>query len=112
MQDLPEDLVTVRPTVLVSVPRVYERIYAKIQQGLEAKGAPARQLFEAAEAVGWERFEAAQHRGKEPGAMAGLMWPVLRHLVADKLLARLGGRLRVAVSGGAPVSHRLMHCFP
>ena len=111
VQDLPEDLLTIRPTVLVSVPRIYERIYAKIQQGLEAKGAPARQLFEWAESLGWQRFEAAQHRGEPPGPAADMMWPVLRHLVADKLLERLGGRLRIAVSGGAPVSKKLMHCF-
>jgi long-chain acyl-CoA synthetase len=111
VQDLAEDLQTIRPTVLVSVPRVYERVYAKIQQQLEEKGTPARQLFETAEDVGWHRFEAAQHRGEAPGAMASVMWPVLRHLVADKLLARLGGRLRIAVSGGAPVSRKLMHCF-
>ena len=111
VQDLAEDLQTIRPTVLVSVPRVYERVYAKIQQQLEEKGTPARQLFETAEDVGWHRFEAAQHRGEAPGAMALVMWPVLRHLVAEKLLARLGGRLRIAVSGGAPVSRKLMHCF-
>ena len=111
VQDLAEDLVTIRPTVLVSVPRIYERVYARIQQGLEAKGAPARQLFAWAESVGWQRFEAAQHRGEPPGPAADIMWPVLRHLVADKLLERLGGRLRIAVSGGAPVSRKLMHCF-
>jgi long-chain acyl-CoA synthetase len=111
VQDLAEDLTTIRPTVLVSVPRIYERVYAKIQQGLEAKGAPARQLFAWAESAGWQRFEAAQHRGEPPGPAADLMWPVLRHLVADKLLERLGGRLRIAVSGGAPVSRKLMHCF-
>ncbi|WP_222622916.1 AMP-binding protein [Ramlibacter cellulosilyticus] len=91
--DLPEDLVAVRPTALVSVPRIYERLYAKIQQSLEAGGAPARQLFEWAESLGWRRFEAAQHRGEPPGALAELMWPVLHKLVAEKLLARLGGRL-------------------
>jgi long-chain acyl-CoA synthetase len=111
VQDLAEDLLTVRPTVLVSVPRIYERIYAKIQQDLQSRGAPARQLFEWAESIGWQRFESAQHRGEPPGAAAALMWPVLRHLVADKLLARLGGRLRIAVSGGAPISARLAHCF-
>lgn len=111
VQDLAEDLLTVRPTMLVSVPRVYERIYAKLQQGLEEKGMPARKLFEWAETLGWQRFEAAQHRGPEPGHAADMMWPVLRHLVADKILSRLGGRLRIAVSGGAPVSARLMHCF-
>jgi long-chain acyl-CoA synthetase len=111
VQDLAEDLQVVRPTMLVSVPRVYERIYAKLQQGLEEKGMAARKLFALAEQTGWRRFEAAQHRGEETGLAADLMWPVLRHLVADKLLSRLGGRLRIAVSGGAPVSARLMHCF-
>lgn len=111
VQDLAEDLQTIRPTMLVSVPRIYERVYARLQQGLEEKGAPAKALFARAEALGWRRFEAAQHRGEEPGALAEMMWPVLRHLVAEKLLAKLGGRLRIAVTGGAPMSPTLMHCF-
>ncbi|HET8747019.1 MAG TPA: AMP-binding protein [Ramlibacter sp.] len=45
------------------------------------------------------------------GPVAALMWPVLRHLVSERLLARLGGRLRLAVSGGAPMSRKLTHCF-
>lgn len=111
VQDLAEDLLTVKPTMLVSVPRIYERIYARVQQGLEAKGAPARKLFGWAEEIGWHRFEAAQHRADEPGRLEEMMWPVLRHLVADKLMAHLGGRLRIAVTGGAPMSPKLMHCF-
>jgi long-chain acyl-CoA synthetase len=111
VQDLAQDLETVQPTMLVSVPRIYERIYAKLQQQLEEKGAPARKLFEAASAIGWKRFEAEQHRGDGPGTLQELAWPVLRHLVADKLLSKLGGRLRIAVSGGAPVSSKLMHTF-
>lgn len=109
--DLPQDLATIRPTALVSVPRIYERVYARLQQELEAKGTPAKALFDWAEDIGWRRFEAAQHRGQEPGVVAEMMWPALRHLVADKILGRLGGRLRIAVSGGAPISGRLMHCF-
>lgn len=108
---LAEDLLAIRPTMLVSVPRIYERMYAKLQQGLEEKGALARTLFEWAEKVGWRRFEAAQHRGKEPGLLAEMMWPVLRQLVADKILGHLGGRLRIAISGGAALSPRLLHCF-
>ncbi|HSV51523.1 MAG TPA: long-chain fatty acid--CoA ligase [Burkholderiaceae bacterium] len=111
VQDLAQDLRTVRPTALVSVPRVYERIYARLQQELEARGAPAKALFEWAEDIGWRRFEAAQHRGRDAGLVADMMWPALRHLVADKILAHLGGRLRIAVSGGAPISARLMHSF-
>ncbi len=109
--DLPEDLLAVRPTVLVSVPRIYERAYARVQQQLAAKGALARALFERAEAAGWRRFEAMQGRGAAPGIAARLAWPVLRRLVADRILARLGGRLRIAVSGGAPLHPGISHCF-
>lgn len=111
VQDLAEDLLTVRPTALVSVPRIYERVYAKMQQSLAAKGAAAHQLFEWAQDIGWRRHEAEQHGGAAPGPLAALAWPALQRLVADKLHERLGGRLRIAVSGGAPVSARLMHCF-
>jgi long-chain acyl-CoA synthetase len=111
VQDLAEDLLTVRPTMLVSVPRIYERVYARLQHGLEAKGAVAKALFRWAQEIGWRRFEAAQHRGDKPGLIAAIAWPLLRHLVADKILSRLGGRLRLALSGGAPLSPKLSHCF-
>ena len=110
-QDLAEDLLVIRPTMLVSVPRIYERVYAKLQQGLEQKGAVARALFRWAEEIGWRRFEAAQHRGAAPGPIAQVLWPLLRRLVADKILSRLGGRLRIAMSGGAPLSPKLSRCF-
>lgn len=111
VQELAEDLLTIRPTMLVSVPRIYERVYAKLQQGLEQKGAPAKALFRWAEEIGWHRFEAAQHRGAAPGPIAQVLWPLLRHLVADRILSRLGGRLRIAMSGGAPLSPKLSRCF-
>jgi long-chain acyl-CoA synthetase len=111
VQELAEDLLAIRPSMLVSVPRIYERVYAKLQQGLEQKGAPARALFRWAEAIGWRRFEAAQHRGAAPGPIAQILWPLLRHLVADRILSRLGGRLRIAMSGGAPLSPKLSRCF-
>jgi len=96
--------------VLISVPRIYERVYAKVQQGLGEKGVPAQRLFQWAEEVGWQLFEAGQHH-EEPGMLARLMWPVLHHLVADKILSRLGGRLRLAVTGGAPLYGAISHCF-
>ncbi len=111
VQDLAEDLLVIRPTMLVSVPRIYERVYAKLQQALERKGAPAKALFRWAQAIGWRRFEAAQQRGAAPGLLAQMLWPLLRRSVADPILARLGGRLRIAMSGGAPLSPRLARCF-
>jgi long-chain acyl-CoA synthetase len=110
VRDLPADLLTVGPTVLISVPRIYERVYAKVQQGLAEKGAAAQKLFQWAEQAGWQCFEAAQ-RHERPGAVARLTWPVLRRVVADKILSRLGGRLRLAISGGAPLYGAISHCF-
>ncbi|WP_407897590.1 AMP-dependent synthetase/ligase [Ferrigenium sp. UT5] len=96
---LSEDLLTIRPTILVSVPRIYERVYAAIQTKLD-EGSPLKhKLFDLAVRTGWLRFLKAQGRGGWHPSF--LLWPVLQHLVAQKILARFGGRLRAAVSGGA-----------
>ena len=101
IQVLGEDLTAVRPTVLISVPRIYERVYRRIMSGLDSKGVLARSLFQLAAEVGWRRFERLQ--GRERWSPMQILWPVLRLLVARKILERLGGRLRVAVCGGAPL---------
>ena len=114
---LAEDLKTVRPTVLVSVPRIYERIHAKLLEKLSPT--PWKmQLYEAAQNKGWARFCAVQglpapaaSEGQAAGWMAALPWPVLQALVAKPLLAQFGGRVRVAVSGGAPLSPTIAKCF-
>ena len=115
VQQLGEDLKNVRPTVLVSVPRIYERIHAKLLEKL-APSPWKMQLFEAAQAQGWQRFCAAQklpapEATKAGGWMAALPWPLLQALVAKPLLAQLGGRVRVAVSGGAALSPTIARCF-
>jgi long-chain acyl-CoA synthetase len=113
---LAEDLKTVRPTVLVSVPRIYERVYGRLQQ-LLGEATPRARLFDWAQAVGWRRFRRAQQLpldGADATASAtfdALAWPLLRLLVARPLLAQFGGRIRVAVSGGAPLSPAIARCF-
>lgn len=112
---LAEDMKTQRPTILISVPRIYERVYAKLQQTL-GSGLKAW-LFEQAQAVGWRRFRRAQHlplTGTDANAselLDNLAWPLLKGLVASKIQAAFGGRLRVAVSGGAPLSPAIARCF-
>jgi long-chain acyl-CoA synthetase len=96
---LAEDLLTIRPNALVSVPRIYERVYAKVMAGLEDKGEKAKGLFNLAVNVGWRRF--LYRQGRASWCISLLMWPLLERLVAKKITDRLGGRLRVAVSGGA-----------
>lgn len=111
VDDLPEDLLTIRPTILIAVPRIFERFYAAVQQQLRDRGTLAQRLFEATVNVGWRRFEAAQGRGSAPTVWERLAWPLLRRLVADEILARLGGRLRLAISGGAPLYPSIARCF-
>ena len=109
VQTLGEDLQTIRPTLLISVPRIYERVYAAIKQKL-ADGPPARRkLFEFAVAVGWGRFQRQQGRG--PWNPSFLLWPILNKLVASKVIARLGGRLRCATCGGAALSPEIAQLF-
>jgi long-chain acyl-CoA synthetase len=108
-----EDMKTVRPTILVSVPRIYERVYAKLQTVLAASPLKHR-LFEWAQAVGWRRFCRAQGlpvQGDASPVLDALAWPLLSRLVAKPLLAQFGGRLRVAVSGGAALSQPIARTF-
>lgn len=106
---LSEDLQFIRPTLLVSVPRIYERIYAAIRTKLDEGSAPKRKLFHLAVETGWARFEYGQGRG--PWKTSFLLWPLLRKLVAQKILDRMGGRLRVAISGGAALAPEISRMF-
>ncbi|SER11715.1 long-chain acyl-CoA synthetase [Nitrosomonas sp. Nm51] len=106
---LQEDLQIVRPTILISVPRIYERIYAGVQTKLAENSAFARWLFNFTVDVGYSRFEYRQKRGH--WRLAFLLWPLLNALVAAKLISKLGGRLRHAMSGGAALSAEISRVF-
>jgi long-chain acyl-CoA synthetase len=108
-----EDLKIARPTVLVSVPRIYERFYAKLQEKLAQSNFFTRALFQLAQEAGWRRFSRRQGLPVDTrGALLdAILWPLLERLVARKLLAQFGGRLRAAVSGGAPMSQAVAQCF-
>ncbi len=106
---LAQDLQAIRPTVLVSVPRIYERVYGRIQDGLAKQTPLARKFFNLAVNVGWHRFEHAQGRaGWHPEL---LLWPLLNKRVARLVSEKLGGRLKVAISGGAALSPDIARLF-
>ncbi|MEW6313338.1 MAG: long-chain fatty acid--CoA ligase [Pseudomonadota bacterium] len=106
---LAEDLQTIRPTLLISVPRIYERVYGNIRAKLAEAPVLRRKLFELAVTVGWRRFEHQQ--GRQSWHASLLLWPLLERLVAVKIMARLGGRLRTAISGGAALSPEISRVF-
>ncbi|MGV6826501.1 MAG: AMP-dependent synthetase/ligase, partial [bacterium] len=106
---LADDLQTIKPTVLMSVPRIFERVYGKVSDQMESKPAIARKLFEMAVETGWHKFEREQgRRGWSPKL---LLWPVLEKLVASKIQEKLGGQMRVAVSGGAALAPEIAKVF-
>jgi long-chain acyl-CoA synthetase len=104
VEKLAEDLLSQRPTILISVPRIYERVYNKIKIQVDQKSPFAQKLFHSAVDVGWQRFE-------NGGKGGGLHWLILKTLVANKIMAKLGGRLRLAICGGAPLSADVAKVF-
>ena len=100
-QDLREDLITIRPTVLLGVPLLFERMSAAIWAKVAASAAK-RNLLRLTILIGWRRFVATQRRAS-PQLAVRLLWPVFKRYVAMAVLTAFGGRLRVAISGGAPL---------
>ena len=106
---LADDLKIIRPTILVAVPRIYERVYNAIHAKLEEVPPLRHKLFTLAVDTGWDHFEYQQGRGKWSPKL--LLWPLLKHLVADKVMDRLGGRLRLSISGGAALPPKVSRLF-
>ncbi|OGT23434.1 MAG: AMP-dependent synthetase [Gallionellales bacterium RIFOXYB12_FULL_54_9] len=106
---LSEDLQIIRPTLLIAVPRIYERVYGALMTKLHEGSSLKRRLFNLAVDTGWAIFEHKQGRGSWKYSF--LLWPLLQRLVAQKILNKLGGRLRVAISGGAALSSEVSRVF-
>ncbi len=106
---LAEDLLIIKPTILISVPRIFERVHGKIQSQLAAKSAFAKSLFQFTVQVGLRRF--AYQQGRAEYHWSILLWPLLDRLVAKKIRQKLGNRLRFAISGGAPLQAKIAEIF-
>ena len=100
----------VRPTVLPTVPRVLEKVHTAVSANFAAATGVKRRLIDWALAVGKEVSELRQRQEPVPAGLA------LKHRLADRLVyskvkARLGGRLRAAISGGAPLPKEIGEFF-
>ncbi|HET8807239.1 MAG TPA: long-chain fatty acid--CoA ligase [Methylophaga sp.] len=96
---LAEDMQQVQPTILIAVPRIFERIHDRMQQQLSQQSIIKRLIFKLTVNTGWQRFQWQQ--GRRRWSPQQLLWPLLSKLVINKFQQRLGGKLRLAVSGGA-----------
>lgn len=101
-----DDLHTQQPSVLVGVPRMFERIHAAVLKDLEEGSATRRVLFRLAVEAGW----AAQRKDASP-LKVRLLPTMLARRAGDSLRALLGGKVRLAVSGGASLSPQIGRVF-
>jgi len=109
LEKLAEDLREIRPTMIVSVPRVFERVHQRISTKLAEGPRWKRRLFALTVTTGWRRFQVAQ--GRATWSPALLLWPLLDRLVARPVRMAMGGHLRLAISGGAPLDPGIAHDF-
>jgi long-chain acyl-CoA synthetase len=105
-----EALVAVRPTVFPSVPRVYEKIHTAVSAGLDAETGAKRKIVDWALRVG-KRVSELRQEGKRVPAGLAAQHRLADRLVYSKVKDRLGGRLRVGISGGAPLAKEILEFF-
>ena len=102
------DLASFKPTLILAVPRVFEKVYNGSEQKAVAGGKAKPFHWAAATAIAWSR---AHDNGGKPSLILNLKYKVADKLVLHKLRDAMGGRLTYAVSGGGPLGERLGHFF-
>ncbi len=110
IDDLVPNLAAVRPTIMGGVPRVYEKVYNRVVTGAREGGGVKYKIFQWALDVGG-RVSRLRQQGKQPSGLLAFQHRLADKLVYSKLKARLGGRLRFLVSGGAPLSRAIAEFF-
>ena len=105
MENLATTLLEVRPTLCVSVPRVYEKIYAKTE--MSARGFPTRAIYQWALSVG-RTNQATILAGQIPTSPS---WKLANKLVFSKIRAGMGGNVETFISGGAPLGRELAEWY-
>ena len=110
LEKVGDNLKEVRPHFICSVPRVFEKVYAKILAGVEAGPPTKKKIFNWAIGVGRE-VSRHQQRGQPLPPVLKVKRALAHKLVFSKLHAALGGRLQWAISGGAPLSRDIAEFF-
>jgi long-chain acyl-CoA synthetase len=107
---LRDNLPEVKPNFICSVPRVFEKVYAGVLAKAEAGSPIKKKIFHWAVGIGREVSRLKQAKKPIPGGLA-FKYRLAHKLVFSKLHEALGGRLRFAVSGGAPLSKEIAEFF-
>jgi long-chain acyl-CoA synthetase len=107
---VPLNLSEVRPHFCMSVPRLFEKMYARVLENAVSGGAVKSKIFNWAVAVA-DRWADEKLAGREPGGFLAWQYGIAQKLVFSKLKERTGGRLRYFISGGAPLTPSINKFF-
>jgi long-chain acyl-CoA synthetase len=110
LAQLPEELKTIRPTFLLAPPRVWERVFASIHVEIKKRSAVAKKMFYAAVGLGAE-VSRLREEGKPVPKWMQVSLKVADRLVFSKIRTRMGGRIRIAASGAAPLGKELARFY-
>jgi len=110
METIAKDLLVVRPTLLFSVPRIYENAYSRIRSRAATGGVFQRSIFRSAVSVGRRISRYQREKGKIPWFLRAA-GSLAHKLVFSKIHSSFGGRLRLAISGGAPLAPEIAEFF-
>ncbi len=107
---LVENLGVVKPTFMAAAPRIFEKVYNKVVQGVEEAGGLKKTIFNWSVGVGREVSKLRQAR-QEPTGLLALKYKVANKLVFSKLKEKFGGRVKFFISGSAPLSMEMAEFF-
>jgi len=110
LQTVAEDLPAIRPHIMLSVPRLFEKFYAAVLGKVNQDGGMKKIIFHWALSVGRE-VSARKQRRESIGGLLAVKFFLADRLVFSKIRARLGGRLRFFFSGGAPLAREITEFF-
>lgn len=110
MESIAGNMAEVRPTMAMCVPRLFEKMYGRIVDNAMAAGGVKAKIFIWARGVA-DRWSDVRLAGETPGGLLAFRYALADRLVFSKVRARLGGRLRFFVSGGAPLAPSIAKFF-
>ena len=110
IETVPQNMVEVKPTVMVSVPRLYEKMYARIMDMALSGSGLKKKIFFWAISVGQAASPVLARNGRPTGFL-GIKYKIAHKLVFSKLQEKTGGRLKFFISGGAPLGKEIAEFF-
>ncbi len=110
IEKVPENMMEIQPTVMVSVPRLFEKIYHRIFENAHQMPSVKKALFHWAVEVG-KQYVAATYIHKHPSSLLNIKYALADKLIFSKVRARFGGRMKLFCSGGAPLDKNINEFF-